>query len=43
MSANAPKLKNSIESRGLTTITPIVTELPRGGGYIRCVSLNLIG
>ena len=41
MSANAPKLQRDIEQYGLTTITPEVAELPRGGGYIRCVSLNL--
>ena len=41
MSANAPKLQRDIERYGLTTITPEVAELPRGGGYIRCVSLNL--
>ncbi len=41
MSARAPKLKAAIESYGLKTITPDVTELGKGGGYIRCTSLTL--
>ena len=41
MSNRAPKLQAAIESCGLRTITPVVSELPRGGGYIRCVSLTL--
>ncbi|MGE5309731.1 MAG: dimethylarginine dimethylaminohydrolase family protein [Sphaerimonospora mesophila] len=41
MSGHAPKLQAAIESHGLKTITPDVQELPRGGGYIRCVSLTL--
>ena len=41
MSANAPRLKSELEKRGLKTITPDVTELKKGGGYIRCVSLTL--
>lgn len=41
MSARAPKLKAAIEARGLKTITPNVTELGKGGGYIRCITLTL--
>lgn len=41
MSSHAPKLKAEIESHGLKTITPGISELSRGGGYIRCVSLSL--
>lgn len=41
MSANAPKLKSVLEARGLICITPEITELLKGGGYIRCISLWL--
>ncbi|HVC36738.1 MAG TPA: arginine deiminase-related protein [Candidatus Dormibacteraeota bacterium] len=41
MSANAPKLKSALESRGFKTITPFVTEIGKGGGYIRCCALTL--
>ena len=41
MSANAPLLQAAIESKGLKAVTPNVTELAKGGGYIRCVSLSL--
>ena len=41
MSANAPKLKSALEARGLIWITPEITELLKGGGYIRCISLWL--
>ncbi|MDQ5971994.1 MAG: Amidinotransferase [Patescibacteria group bacterium] len=41
MSAQAPELKKAIEAHGLKTITPAVSELAKGGGYIRCVSLTL--
>lgn len=41
MSANAPQLKAAIESKGLRTITPDITELLKGGGYIRCTTLTL--
>jgi N-dimethylarginine dimethylaminohydrolase len=41
MSANAPQLKAAIESHGLRTITPEITELAKGGGYIRCTTLTL--
>ena len=41
MSCNAPKLQAKLEARGLICLTPDVTELRKGGGYIRCVSLWL--
>jgi N-dimethylarginine dimethylaminohydrolase len=41
MSARAPQLKAAIEAHGLQTITPEVTELGKGGGYIRCTTLTL--
>lgn len=42
MSAHAPKLKAALESHGLTVITPEISELAKGGGYIRCTSLSLV-
>lgn len=41
MSSEAPKLKASIESYGLRVLTPSVSELGKGGGYIRCSTLSL--
>lgn len=41
MSARAPELQKAIENHGLTTITPEISELSKGGGYIRCCSLSL--
>jgi len=41
MSSTAPKLKNYLESIGLRVLTPEVSELSKGGGFIRCVSLTL--
>ncbi len=41
MSADAPQLKSAIEAHGLQTITPEITELAKGGGYIRCTTLTL--
>ncbi len=41
MSNHAPELKEAIESYGLKTITPEITELAKGGGYIRCTTLTL--
>jgi N-dimethylarginine dimethylaminohydrolase len=41
MSARAPKFQAEVEKHGLKTLTPEVTELAKGGGYIRCVSLTL--
>jgi N-dimethylarginine dimethylaminohydrolase len=41
MSAHAPKLKHKLEKRGFKVVTPEVTELGKGGGYIRCTTLTL--
>lgn len=41
MSGHAPELKAAIEAKGLKTITPEITELAKGGGYIRCTTLTL--
>ncbi len=41
MSSHAPRLKAAIEAKGFTTITPEITELKKGGGYIRCTTLTL--
>jgi N-dimethylarginine dimethylaminohydrolase len=41
MSSKAPEFKAAIEARGLYVITPEVSELGKGGGYIRCSTLTL--
>lgn len=41
MSANAPKLKQQLLSEGFKVITPAITELAKGGGYIRCTTLTI--
>jgi len=41
MSNNAPKLQQAIEDHGLKTVTLNITELCKGGGFIRCTSLTL--
>jgi N-dimethylarginine dimethylaminohydrolase len=41
MSSGAPKLQRALEALGLTTITPDIRELTKGGGFIRCVSLTI--
>lgn len=41
MSAHAPKFKAAVEAKGLKTITPDISELAKGGGYIRCTTLTL--
>lgn len=41
MSNHAPNLQRSIEEHELKTITPNITELCKGGGFIRCTSLTL--
>ena len=41
MSNHAPKFQAELEKRGLICLTPDVTELKKGGGYIRCISLWL--
>ena len=41
MSAHAPQLTAALEARGLKVITPEISELAKGGGYIRCTTLTL--
>ena len=41
MSAHAPQLQAAVEATGLKTITPEISELAKGGGYIRCTTLTL--
>ncbi|WP_129661160.1 dimethylarginine dimethylaminohydrolase family protein [Rothia halotolerans] len=41
MSASAPRLRAALEERGLRTHTPRISELAKGGGYIRCTTLTL--
>ncbi len=41
MSAQAPKLQQALQERGLLVHTPKIEELAKGGGYIRCISLTL--
>ena len=41
MSDHAPQFKAALEARGLTVYTPHVTELLKGGGFIRCTTLTL--
>lgn len=41
MSNKAPILQAALEAHGFKTITPAVTELGKGGGYIRCTTLTL--
>ncbi|MDR3125852.1 MAG: amidinotransferase [Candidatus Nomurabacteria bacterium] len=41
MSSSSPTLRADIESHGLKVIPIHAVELPKGGGYIRCVSLTL--
>ncbi|MDQ3065249.1 MAG: arginine deiminase-related protein [bacterium] len=41
MSAFAPHFKSELEKRNLKVFTPVVQELGKGGGYIRCTTLTL--
>ena len=41
MSARAPKLQTELKRRKFKLITPEITELAKGGGYIRCTTLTL--
>lgn len=41
MSANAPKLAQELAQRGFKILSPNITELAKGGGYIRCVTLTI--
>ena len=41
MSAHAPQLSEELRRHGLTVLTPEITELSKGGGFIRCMTLTL--
>lgn len=41
MSAHAPELASALRSHGLTILSPAISELAKGGGYIRCTTLTL--
>lgn len=41
MSNHAPNFQKELEDRGFICLTPDITELKKGGGYIRCISLWL--
>jgi len=41
MSAHAPLFADELRKHGLNIVTPEVSELAKGGGYIRCTSLSL--
>ncbi len=41
MSNNAPRFQAELEKRGFKVITPDITELRKGGGFIRCTTLTL--
>ena len=41
MSAHAPAFTAELEKRGLKVLSPEITELAKGGGYIRCTTLTL--
>jgi len=41
LSAHAPQLQAELEGRGLTILPVDATEIQKGGGFIRCISLSL--
>lgn len=41
MSPYAPKFSEELRARGFTIVTPDMTELAKGGGFIRCTTLTL--
>lgn len=41
MSAHAPLLSAELKRRGMTILSPEITELAKGGGYIRCTTLTI--
>lgn len=41
MSGRAPQLRAALEARGFSVIAPEITELLKGGGFIRCTTLTL--
>lgn len=40
MSDKAPRFAAELKAHGFTILTPRITELVKGGGYIRCTSLS---
>lgn len=40
MSDKAPRLAAKLQSHGFTILSPKITELIKGGGYIRCTTLS---
>lgn len=41
MSAKAPRLAEELRARGLRVLTPEISDLAKGGGYIRCTTLTI--
>lgn len=41
MSAHAPEFQADLKANGIKLITPEISELLKGGGYIRCTTLTL--
>jgi N-dimethylarginine dimethylaminohydrolase len=41
MSAHAPQLAADLRSHGLNVLQPEITELAKGGGFIRCMTLTI--
>jgi N-dimethylarginine dimethylaminohydrolase len=41
MSAHAPQLASNLRNHGLTVLQPEITELAKGGGFIRCMTLTI--
>ena len=41
MSADAPVFAAKLQKHGFQLVTPQITELAKGGGYIRCTTLTL--
>lgn len=41
MSSGAPQLAQDLQEQGLTVLCPEITELSKGGGFIRCMVLTL--
>ena len=42
MGRHAPELARALHDHGLTILSPDITELAKGGGYIRCTTLTLV-
>lgn len=41
MSDMAPQFRAAVEAKGLHTVHPPITELAKGGGFVRCTTLTL--